>query len=195
MKLLVVLLGALLAAGAWSGQPADARWPPDARVGVWIAASPVRKDDPAFVERAMRVWTQAAGGQFTLDTIAAEDAAQVRIRFGTGEDLLGETTPLVDRRTGFLAHADIAIAANLPGDRLQQRIVIYMTALHELGHALGLRHSSAFDDIMYFFRRPEDPDQYFGAFRRRLRSANDIGSPRATGLSARDVEELRALYR
>src|SRR5690348_6242444 len=84
----------------WLAGPPAARWPPRTHVAVWIAASPVRKDDPAFVERAMRVWTQAAAGQFTLDKIGVENAAQIRIRFGAGEDLLGETTPVVDPRTG-----------------------------------------------------------------------------------------------
>ncbi len=198
----VVILGflagsaAALARGAQLGlgQRLAGRWPPNARVEVWVAPSLVRKDDPAFVERAMRVWTQAAAGRFTLERTTGEAASAIRIRFGNGQDLLGETVPTVDPRTGFITHAEIAIAANLPGDHLGQQIVIYMTALHELGHAIGLRHSNEFDDIMYFFRRPDDPDRYFGAYRRRIRSADDIGSVRATGLSPRDLDALRALY-
>ena len=79
------------------------------------------------------------------------------------------------------------------GDPLQQRLVIYLTALHELGHALGLSHTDAFDDIMYSFRRPDDGAQYFGAYRKRLRSSGDIGIGRATGLSRADLAALQDL--
>jgi hypothetical protein len=47
---------------------------------------------------------------------------------------------------------------------------------------------------MYSFRRPDDGERYFGAYRRRLRSPDDIGSATATGLAPADVEALRALY-
>jgi predicted Zn-dependent protease len=86
------------------------------------------------------------------------------------------------------------MAADVAGDALQRRLVIYLTALHELGHALGLPHTTTFDDIMYSFRQPGDGERYFGAYRRRLRSAEDIGTDRATGLSTADVAALHALY-
>ncbi len=176
------------------GAQRAARWPPGARIRVWIGASPARRDDPAFAERALRVWTRAGRGRFALERSTDQANSEIRIQFGNGEALLGETRPAIDGRSGFIAGGEIGIAVNLPGDRLQQRIVVYMTALHELGHALGLRHSDDFDDIMYLFRRPEDPERYFGAYRRRIRSADDIGSPRATGLSPRDLDALNTLY-
>jgi hypothetical protein len=88
----------------------------------------------------------------------------------------------------------VIIAGHVAGDPLQQRIIVYLTALHELGHALGLPHTDAFDDIMYSFRRPDDGERYFGAYRRRLRSSEDIGTKRATGLSPADIAALVALY-
>ena len=47
---------------------------------------------------------------------------------------------------------------------------------------------------MYLFRQPGDGERFFGTYRRRLRSADDIGSAQATGLSADDERSLRALY-
>lgn len=142
----------------------------------------------------MAAWTAAAQGRFRFERISDERAAHVRVRFADGDTHFGEASPLTDRTTGFIVSAEVAIASNLVADALDQRIIIYMTALHELGHVLGLKHTSEFDDIMYLFRRPDDAGRYFGAYRRKLRSAKDIGSPSATGLSPHDVELLRTLY-
>jgi hypothetical protein len=47
---------------------------------------------------------------------------------------------------------------------------------------------------MYLFRLEGDGERFFGAYRKRLRSADDIGSPLATGLSTADVRALGRLY-
>ena len=112
----------------------------------------------------------------------------------TGNATYGETAPRVDRSTGRIASAEVQISGNIGGDLLTQRIVIYLTALHELGHALGLPHTDDFNDIMYSFRRPDDGERYFGAYRRRLRGPDDMGSATATGLSTSDIDALRTLY-
>src|SRR4029077_16843803 len=106
----------------------------------------------------------------------------------------GETAPRIDRSSGLIVAADVLINADGPDDLLPQRIVVHLPALHELGHALGLPHTDTFDDIMYAFRRPDDGARYFGAYRGKLRTSEDIGSDRATGLSAADISALRALY-
>jgi len=145
----------------------------------------------------MKTWTDAAEGRFTLETGATKDAAPIRVYFVGRESNYGETLPRIDRRTGAIVAADVVISADVvaaAGDALQQRIVAYLTALHELGHALGLPHTDDFSTIMYSFRRPDDGRRYFSAYRRRLRSADDIGSARATGLSDADVAALRTLY-
>jgi len=110
------------------------------------------------------------------------------------DGIYGEAAPRIDPATGLIGSADVLIAGEIAGDALQQHIVIYLTALHELGHALGLPHTAEFDDIMYSFRRPDDGERYFGGYRRRLRSSADIGTGEATGLSPADVTALRALY-
>jgi hypothetical protein len=176
------------------GQRASAlRWPSAAAIAVWVDPREAPTGADALVERAMASWTRAAGGAFTLAKTADERAA-VRVHFVTGDTTYGEAAPRVDRSTGRIASAEVQISGNIGGDVLTQRIVLYLTALHELGHALGLPHTDDFNDIMYSFRRPDDGERYFGAYRRRLRGADDIGSAGATGLSARDIEALRALY-
>ena len=169
-------------------------WPAGAIIRVRIDQSFARPVDPELVERAMKTWTGAASGRFRFERSQDPAAAEVRVSFAKGDALLGETSPLTDRRTGLIIGADIAIAANVTGDSIGQQLVIYLTALHELGHALGLPHSDDPADIMYLFRRRDDPERYFGAYRARLRSAADIGSGRASGLSAQDLAALNNLY-
>ena len=53
------------------------------------------------------------------------------------DGIYGEASPRIDRRTGFIGSADVVIAGDIAGDAVQQHIVVYLTALHELGHALG----------------------------------------------------------
>jgi hypothetical protein len=174
-------------------------WPRGAVILVWIDGTSSQgngdpADIPSYVERAMRSWSNAAGGRFRLDKAATRDRAAVRVRFTTAAGVYGETRPRVDQRTGLIVDADVAITADVEGDALTRRIVVYLTALHELGHALGLPHTDDFGTIMYRFRRPDDGERYFGAYRKRLRSADDIGSPLATGLSPEDVRALVQLY-
>ena len=69
-----------------------------------------------------------------------------------------------------------------------------MKALHELGHALGLRHTDEVSDIMYRFQKPDDGERYFWAFRRLMAGPDAVGTGRTTGLSAADVKALRSLY-
>lgn len=170
------------------------RWPVHAVIAVWLDPGTAPSGAGVLVEKALATWTQAADGRFELRKAASREAAQVRVSFPRADGIYGEAMPRVDRTTGNIASADVHIAADVGGDLLQQRLVIYLTALHELGHALGLPHTNAFDDIMYSFRRPDDGERYFGAYRRRLRSSDDIGTDRATGLSPADISALRSLY-
>ena len=175
-------------------QSAVARWPSHAVIAVWLDGRGAPSGADALVERALSTWTRGADGRFILTKAASADAAQIRVRFAHADGIYGEAVPRIDPATGLIRSAEVVIAGDITGDPTQQRIVIYLTALHELGHALGLPHTGAFDDIMYSFRRPDDGERYFGGYRRRLRSSEDIGTDRATGLSTADLTALQALY-
>jgi predicted Zn-dependent protease len=84
------------------------------------------------------------------------------------------------------------IARRARGDDLFRDTIVYLTCVHELGHAFGLTHTADFSDIMYFFGFGGDIVQYFDRYRERLRSRNDIAS--VSGLSDADVKRLRTMY-
>jgi Matrixin len=170
------------------------RWPAGHLIRVWIEPDMAPAEAEPLVERAMSTWTSAADGRFKLERATGRDTATMRVRFVRGSGLYGESRPQADDRTGEIFRADVFITADVMGDPLDRRIVLYLTALHEIGHALGLPHNNDFGSIMYAFRLPGDGERYFGAYRNRLRSPEDIGRSAATGLSDADVETLRRLY-
>ncbi|MBM3776925.1 MAG: matrixin family metalloprotease [Acidimicrobiia bacterium] len=189
-----LLFAVVVAIGqARSGRLGTIHWPVGARIDVWIDPARAPEGAGELVERAMRTWTRAADGRFQLVRSPSPESP-MRVRFAGATGLYGEAAPELDPRTGHIAAADVFILSSVPGDALDRALIIYLTALHELGHALGLAHTDDFDTIMYAFRRPDDGPRFFGAYRTRLTSVADIGSSAATGLSEADVTALAALY-
>jgi len=83
-----------------------------------------------------------------------------------------------------------AISSRARQDALFRDTVVYLTCLHEIGHALGLTHTADFRDIMYFFGFGGDIVDYFNRYRIQLGSRTDIA--RVSGLSAADARRLAA---
>jgi hypothetical protein len=75
-------------------------------------------------------------------------------------------------------------------DRLLREGIVYLTCLHESGHALGLRHTAAFADIMYSFGYGGDIVAYFERYRQLLKKRADI--PAYSGISDADRIAIRA---
>ena len=103
--------------------------------------------------------------------------------------MYGETRPMAFE--GHLGAEVYVRPSPLPvnGDRLLRDAIVYLTCLHETGHALGLSHTAVFADIMYSFqyRRRHSrstSDAIAGSWRR----ARDIA--KNSGMSAADRTRL-----
>jgi Matrixin len=165
-------------------EEAQAR-PADADLAVW----------------ALEAWQRSAGGALKFVPAANEDEALVRLYWvPAAGGQYGEMRPLeVEGRRGAAVYIrpDTAALGNQVATRagldpLFRDTIVYLTCLHELGHALGLAHTADFDDVMYFFGFGGDIGEFFGRYRRTLRERGDIRG--SAGLSAGDLAQLEALY-
>ena len=159
-----------------------------------------RPDDRQLAEWAFGAWERSSGKEFRFE-VAAESGALIRLYWAeSSEGLYGEMRPLaVGRKLGAAVYIrpnvnslgeDIAQIART--DSLLRDTIVYLTCLHELGHALGLAHTSDFRDIMYFFGYGGDVVEYFQRYRNGLLFRRDIAA--VAGLSEADVSRLRAMY-
>ena len=146
---------------------------------------------------AFDAWAKASDGRIAMKP--ARDRSEARLRvFWAGGDLhlYGETRPVdVHGQRGAelyilpdLAALGEQIAKVGSGDRLYRDTIVYLTCLHESGHALGLPHNQDFEDIMYSFQYGGDIVEYFARYRRRLKVREDI--QRNSGLNAADAKLL-----
>jgi hypothetical protein len=150
---------------------------------------------------ALREWERTLDGAVKLEAVAEQDALLRVYWVAASSGQYGEMRPLrVSGRRGAAVYirpdtdalgADIGMRAR--SDLLFRDTVVYLTCLHELGHAFGLSHTDRFADIMYFFGYGGDIPGFFGRYRERLRSRADIST--TSGLSQDDVRRVKELYR
>lgn len=159
-----------------------------------------RASDRELALWALQAWQRAIGNEFRVEP-GSESNALIRLYWvEPNSGTYGEMRPLiVGGRHGaaVFIQPDVQslgpeIAGRVQGDHLLRDTIVYLTCLHELGHALGLDHTRNFADIMYYFGYGGDVVEYFNRYRSQLRSRNDIAS--VSGLSASDISRIREMY-
>ncbi len=139
---------------------------------------------------ALEAWQNASDRALEFQRVKDREHARIRVWWASAEQgMYGEArTIVVDGRRGVEVYVRPApLQAN--DDKLLRDAIVYLTCLHETGHALGLPHTAAFEDIMYSFQYGGDIQEYFGRYRRRVVSRADIR--KNSGMSDADRARLR----
>jgi hypothetical protein len=150
---------------------------------------------------ALDAWSRESSGKLKFAEARTRDTALIRFRWiSTNDGLYGETQRVfVNGKPGAIV--SIMPQVSLQGEPLASRAtqdillrdtIVYLTCVHEMGHAVGLQHTRKFEDIMYYFGYGGNIVDYFMRYRNKLQSRKDI--PKYSGLSGSDVQILRSLY-
>jgi hypothetical protein len=202
----IVSLAAFAASAATSAQPLPTLGPLDAsgRVTYFIEdgepGSTFVPGDRELAMWALRAWERVSNGRIRFEPSPRADALVQVHWVPAGGGQYGEMRSIrVGNRRGAAVYIrpdtnalgpDIAAAAKK--DPLFRETIVYLTCVHELGHALGMPHTDDFRDIMYFFGYGGDIPLFFSRYRIGLRTRADIAGMH--GLSEADIEGVRTLY-
>lgn len=177
----------------------------EGRIPCWIAPCEPKESacapgDRELARWAFADWERAAPG-LRCDVGESREKSRIRVHWVGGvQGLYGEARPImVEGKPG----AEVFVLPDLRGlgaairdageqDPLFRETVVYLTCVHEIGHALGMPHTAEFADIMYSFRYGGDFVEYFQRYRRRLRTREEIA--RESVLSTADRAAIARLY-
>jgi hypothetical protein len=150
--------------------------------------------DEELARWAFEAWQRESGDRIVFRKSAGAKHARLTVHWATNPGLYGETRGVVvDGKPGAELFILPGTNASHQKDALLRDTIVFLTFVHETGHALGLRHTANFEDIMYSFQYGGDIGAYFHRYRKLIGVRADIA--KHSGLSDGDRLALRALFR
>src|SRR5712692_3486092 len=180
----------------------DARQPISVYIEDGKGVPGYRESDRELAKMALDAWSRESSGKLKFTESKEREGALIRLRWiSPTEGLYGETQRIeVNGKPGAIVYVmpqvsaqGEPLASRAVQDQLLRDTIVYLTCVHELGHAVGLSHTRKFEDSMYYFGFGGDILDYFMRYRNKLQSRDDIA--KHSGLSTGDAEVLHNLYR
>jgi hypothetical protein len=158
-----------------------------------------RPGDTELAIWALQEWERNSSSTVQFERTNEESGGLIRIYWvPAGPTSIGRTQRFMSGRrvramVSINPNAERAepLGAMVKADPLLRDTIVYLTCLHEIGHALGLAHSSNWNDVM---REGEATTNIarFQRYRRVLKIRQDISTTQ--WLSMRDIAALKSLY-